>query len=125
MGYFWNDLSDDYSFPILTVIDGFLVDSTRYKDPQTGKLSKDKVEKPYTTWEKWFGGAYPLSFGEMIRYYLDQHLIVMNLINDALVRVFPGEEERLRRQQQVSGFPGRAALGPGGLEAAPGEPGGL
>ena len=28
----------------------------------------------------------------MIRYYLDQHLIVMNLINDALVRFFPGKK---------------------------------
>jgi hypothetical protein len=92
VGYFWNDLSDDYSFPILTVIDGFLVNSTPYKDPQTGKLSKDKLEKPYSTWEKWFSGAYPLSFGEMVRYYLDQHLIVMNLINDALVRYFPGKK---------------------------------
>jgi hypothetical protein len=92
VGYFWNDLSDDYSFPILTVIDGFLVNSTRYKDPQTGKLSKKKLEKPYTSWEKWFSGAYPLSFGEMVRYYLDQHLIVMNLINDTLVRYFPGKK---------------------------------
>jgi hypothetical protein len=91
VGYFWNDLSDDYSFPSLTVIDGFLVVSTRYKDPETGKLSKDRLEKKYSAWEKWFSGAYPLSFGEMIRYYLDQHLIVMNLINDALVRFSPGK----------------------------------
>ena len=27
VGYFWNDLSDDYSFPDLTVVDGFLVES--------------------------------------------------------------------------------------------------
>jgi len=92
VGYFWNDLSDDHCFPILTVIDGFLVVSTRYKDPKTDKLSKDKLEKKYTTWEKWFSGDHPLSFGEMIRYYLDQHLIIMNLINDALVRFFPSEK---------------------------------
>jgi len=48
VGYFWNDLSDDYSFPSLTVIDGFLVDATRYKDPKTNQLSKEKLEKQYT-----------------------------------------------------------------------------
>jgi hypothetical protein len=104
VGYFWNDLSDDYSFPILTVIDGFLVNSTPYKDPQTGKLSKDKLEKPYSTWEKWFSGAYPLSFGEMVRYYLDQHLIVMNLINDALVRYFPGKKNAFGESNRFLAF---------------------
>jgi hypothetical protein len=92
VGYFWNDLSDDHSFPILTVVDGFLVDSDPYKDPRTGELSQAKVAKSYTTWEKWFSGTYPLSFGEKIRYYLDQHLIVMNLINDTLVRYFPSKK---------------------------------
>jgi hypothetical protein len=104
VGYFWNDLSDDYSFPILTVIDGFLVNSTRYKDPQTGKLSKDELEKPYTFWEKWFSGTYPLSFGEMTRYYLDQHLIVMNLINDALVRYFPGKKNAFADSNKFLAF---------------------
>ncbi|MGO9580808.1 MAG: hypothetical protein ACLP2P_15525 [Desulfobaccales bacterium] len=92
VGYFWNDLSDDYSFPSLTVIDGFLVDATKYKDPKTIQLSKEKLEKQYTFWDRWFSGTHPLGFGEKIRYYLDQHLIVMNLINDALVRFFPGKK---------------------------------
>ena len=105
MGYFWNDLSDDYSFPNLTVVDGFLVDSARYKDPKTDELLREKLTKHYTLWEKLFSGAYPLSFGEMIRYYLDQHLIIVNLINDAAARIFP-EKKYLRRKQQVSGFPG-------------------
>jgi hypothetical protein len=91
VGYFWNDLSDDYSFPSLTVSDGFLLDATRFKDPQTGQLVKEKVERKYTTWEKWFSGTYPLSFEEKIRYYLDQHLIIINLVNDALGRIFPGK----------------------------------
>ena len=42
VGYFWNDLSDDYSFPSLTVIDGFLVDAAKYKDPKPSQLSKRK-----------------------------------------------------------------------------------
>ncbi len=92
VGYFWNDLSDDYSFPNLTVIDGFLVESAKYKDPKTSQLSKEKLEKRYTLWDRWFSGAYPLSFGELVRYYLDQHLIVMNLLNDALVKFFPGKD---------------------------------
>jgi hypothetical protein len=89
LGYFWNDLGDDYSFPRLTVIDGFLVESTKYKDPKTNQLSKAKVEKHYTWWDKWFGGTYPLSRGEMIRYYLERRLIIVNLINDAWLRLFP------------------------------------
>lgn len=92
VGYFWNDLSDDYSFPDLTVIDGFLVESDKYKDPKTDQLSKEKLEKRYTFWDRWVGGDYPLSFGEMIRYYLDQHLVVINLINDAVVRIFPAKK---------------------------------
>jgi hypothetical protein len=89
VGYFWNDLGDDYSFPDLTVIDGFLVGTNRYRDPKTGRLPR---EKKYTLWDKWFSGDYPLSFGEMVRYYLDQHLIVINLINDAVMRFFPSKK---------------------------------
>jgi hypothetical protein len=89
VGYFWNDLSDDYSFPDLTVVDGFLVGSNRYRDPKTGGLARDKLAKKYTLWDKWFSGEYPLNFRELVRYYLDQHLIIMNLINDAMVRFFP------------------------------------
>ena len=117
VGYFWNDLSDDYSFPILTVIDGFLVDSARYKDPKTNQLSKEKLEKQYTFWERWFSGTYPLSFGEKIRYYLDQHLIVMNLINDALVRFFPGKKNAFADSNKFLAFqdespgPGRSGSG--------------
>jgi hypothetical protein len=92
VGYFWNDLSNDYSFPDLTVIDGFLVDSNKYRDPKTRGMSKDKLEKKFTLWDKWFSGDYPLNFREKVSYYLDQHLIVMNLINDALVRLFPSQK---------------------------------
>jgi hypothetical protein len=92
VGYFWNDLTDDYSFPSLTVFDGFLVVANRYKDPQTHKLSKEKLETQHTFWDRWVSGAYPLSAGEMVRYYLDQYLIVMNLINDAWVSIFPGKK---------------------------------
>ena len=93
VGYFWNDLSDDFSFPNLTVVDGFLVSSHKYRDPKTGELLREKLTKSYTLWEKLFSGAYPLSFGEMIRYYLDQHLIIVNLFNDAAVRFFPGKKK--------------------------------
>ena len=104
VGYFWNDLSDDYSFPSLTVIDGFLVDATRYKDPKTNQLSKEKLEKQYTFWDRWFSGTHPLSFGEKIRYYLDQHLIVMNLINDALVRFFPSRKNAFGESNKFLAF---------------------
>jgi len=92
VGYFWNDLGDDYSYPDLTVIDGFLVDSNKYRDPKTGGLSRDKLGKKFTLWDKWVSGDYPLSFREKVSYYLDQYLIVMNLINDAVVRLFPSKK---------------------------------
>jgi hypothetical protein len=104
VGYFWNDLSDDYSFPSLTVIDGFLVNAGKYRDPKTGQLSKEKLEKHYTFWDRWFSGAYPLSFGEKIRYYLDQHLIIMNLINDALVRLFPSRKNAFGESNKFLAF---------------------
>jgi hypothetical protein len=92
VGYFWNDLSDDYAFPGLTVIDGFLVPAANYKDPKTNQLRIEKLTKYYTLWEKLFSGTYPLSLGEMIRYYLDQHLVLMNMINDTVARILPGEK---------------------------------
>jgi hypothetical protein len=91
VGYFWNDLSDDFAFPDLTVVDGFLVNSLKYKDPKTDKLLTEKLTKHYSLWEKLFSATYPLSWGEMIRYYLDQHLILMNLLNDTLARILPGK----------------------------------
>jgi hypothetical protein len=104
VGYFWNDLSDDYSFPDLTVIDGFLVESARYKDPKTNQLSKEKLEKQYTFWDRWFSGTHPLSFGEKIRYYLDQHLIIVNLLNDASVRIFPRRKQKLTDSNNFLAF---------------------
>jgi hypothetical protein len=104
VGYFWNDLSDDYSFPSLTVIDGFLVDASRYKDPKTNQFSKEKLEKQYTFGDRWFSGTYPLSFGEMIRYYLDQHLIIVNLINDATARIFPGKKNAFADSKRFLAF---------------------
>lgn len=92
VGYFWNDLSDDFAFPGLTVVDGFLVNSFKYRDLKTNKLLTEKLVKHYTLWDKLFSGTYPLSWGEMIRYYLDQHLIIMNLINDSLARILPGQK---------------------------------
>jgi hypothetical protein len=104
VGYFWNDISDDYSFPNLTVVDGFLVPSREYQDPKTGELLREKLTKPYTLWEKLFSGAYPLSFGEMVRYYLDQHLIIVNLINDAAASIFPGKQNTLADSNQFLAF---------------------
>jgi hypothetical protein len=104
VGYFWNDISDDFSFPNLTVIDGFLVPSLPYKDPKTGELLKDKLTKSYTLWEKLFSGTYPLSVGEMIRYYLDQHLIFVNLINDAAARLLPGKKRTLTDSNKFLAF---------------------
>jgi hypothetical protein len=92
VGYFWNDLNDDAAFPGITVIDGFLVNSLRYRDPKTNQVLTEKLIKPYTLWEKLFSGTYPLSWGEMIRYYLDQHLIIMNLFNDTLARILPAQK---------------------------------
>ncbi|MFZ5448155.1 MAG: SGNH/GDSL hydrolase family protein [Thermodesulfobacteriota bacterium] len=89
VGYFFNDLSDDIAFPNLTVVDGFLVPSVKYKDPETNKILIEKLTKQYTLWEKVFSGTYPLSLGDMIRYHLDRNLILMNLVNDSFARILP------------------------------------
>jgi hypothetical protein len=104
VGYFWNDVSEDYSFPSLTVVDGFLVDASRYKDPHTNKLSTEKLEKQYTFWERWCGGDHPLRFGDKIRYYLAKNLIVMNLVNDAWVRFFPGKANAFSETNKFLAF---------------------
>ncbi len=89
VGYFWNDLQDDYAFPSLTVVDGFLVEAEKYKDKKTNQLPGVKIlEKKYTLWEK-LTGNYPLSLWHLINYFLDQHFILVNLINDSLSRLFP------------------------------------
>lgn len=92
VGYFWNDISDDDSFPNLTVVDGFMVPSMKYKDPKTDTIAAEKLAKKYSWWEKLFSDTYPLRFDQVVNYYLDQHLIVMNLINDAAVRLLPGKK---------------------------------
>lgn len=89
VGYFWNDLTDDYSFPSLTVLDGFLVvRDDKYLDHQTGRLKMAVLNRQYTLWDK-LSGRYPLGFGEMLNYFLDQHLILVNLFNDARLKLFP------------------------------------
>jgi hypothetical protein len=62
------------------------------RTPKPNRLSREKLEKQYTFGDRWFSGTHPLNFGEKIRHYLDQHLIIMNLINDALVRLFPRQK---------------------------------
>jgi hypothetical protein len=89
VGYFWNDLNDDYAFPSLTVVDGFLVVSTNYRDPKTGRLFNiEALERPYSFWDK-LSGRYPLSYGKLINYFLDQHSVLVNLVNDSSARLFP------------------------------------
>lgn len=92
VGYFWNDLYDDYHFPNLTVVDGFLMPAGPFKDPKTRKLLPEKLAQKYTFREKLFSGTYPLSWWEMIRGFLDQHLISVNLLDDAGMRLFPGKQ---------------------------------
>ncbi|MCL4503570.1 MAG: hypothetical protein M1438_17220 [Deltaproteobacteria bacterium] len=89
VGYFWNDLLDDFAFPSLTVVDGFLVQSTPYKDPKTGRLhGLESFEGPYSYWDL-LTGRHPLGLRKMLNYYLDQHLILPNLANIAAAGIFP------------------------------------
>jgi hypothetical protein len=89
VGYFWNDLTDDYNFPGVTVVDGLLVDASPYKDKKTGQLpSIEVLNKPYSLWEK-LTGNYPMSFQNMLNFFLDQHFISVNLISDARMKLFP------------------------------------
>jgi hypothetical protein len=110
VGYFWNDLSDDYSFPNLTVVDGFLGESAKYKDPITDKIDAGKLTKRYTLWEKLFSDDYPLSLGEIFRYYLDQHLIIVNLVNDVAVSLFPDKKMAFTDPRKLMAFEDEAGI---------------
>lgn len=88
VAYFWNDLGDDYAFPSLTVIDGFLVPSQKYKDQNGRLLDLKTLDREYSFWDK-LAGTYPLSRWALASYFLDQHLISLNLINDSLAKLFP------------------------------------
>ncbi|MGO9177122.1 MAG: hypothetical protein ACLPT6_14315 [Desulfobaccales bacterium] len=86
VGYFWAALDRDRAFPDMTVVDGFLVVATQYKD-QTGRLVNIKaLERPYSFWDK-LTGNYPLGFRQLVDFFLDQHFILVNLINDAAARL--------------------------------------
>lgn len=87
VGYFWNDLNDDFTFPSLTVVDGFLVSAGKLMD-KSGRLDPGTLERRFNWWEK-LTGQYPLSLWDLANYYLDQHLILVNLINDARMRLWP------------------------------------
>jgi len=89
VGYFWNDLLDDFLFPgRLTVVDGFLVSADKYKDQKTGQLLDLQAREKKYNWEN-LAWPYPLSFGDMTKYFLLQHLILANLFDDALFRLIP------------------------------------
>jgi len=88
VGYFWAALDRDRAFPDMTVVDGYLVVATPYKD-RTGHLINVKsLEGPYSLWDK-LTGNYPLGFRRLVDLFLDQHFILVNLINDAVVRLAP------------------------------------
>jgi len=88
LGYFWNDLADDFTFPSLTVVDGFLVVcGNKYRD-KAGRLNMAVLGKNYTLWDK-LTGNYPLRFRDTVNHFLDQHFILANLLNDAFIRLFP------------------------------------
>lgn len=91
VGHFLNDLDDDFWFTNMTVADGFLVPSYKYRDPKTGRIANlEALARDYTLWDK-LTGNYPLNIGELIIYSLNRHLILFNLIRDSWVRLFPSQ----------------------------------
>ena len=92
VGYFMNDLSDDYSFPNLTAVDGFLVESAKYKDKKTNQLLDMQVLEKHYSWREKLTGDYPVGRWDLATYFLDQHLILINLINDAATKLFPPKD---------------------------------
>jgi hypothetical protein len=91
VGYFMNNLNNDNAFPCLTVADGFLVVcDQKYREPKTNRLNLAVLKKHYTIWDK-LTGNYPLTLWDLVTYYFDKHLILVNLINDASIRLFPSK----------------------------------
>lgn len=87
VGYFWNDSFDDFSFPNLTVVDGFLVNSAKYQDWIKARNFGD-LDREFSFWEK-LSPRYPLSFTDLTWYFCSQHLITLNLVSKAMMTLFP------------------------------------
>jgi hypothetical protein len=69
VGYCLNDLDSDYFGNNLTVHQGFLVGN-----------SKD-LEQRFARWQRFNLPDYPLTFIEMIQYFLDRHSILVNMMS--------------------------------------------
>jgi hypothetical protein len=88
VGYFWNNLSHDYLFPDMMVIDGFLVGTEKFKTRKSKPANPGEEEPRYTWWDK-LTGAYPLKVTELLQYYLETHFVLIDLINEACAKYFP------------------------------------
>lgn len=88
VGYFWAALDRDRAFPDMTVVNGFLVLASKYKDPTGHLLNLEALERPYSFWDK-LTGNYPLGLRQLFDLFLQQHFILVNLINDAAARLIP------------------------------------
>lgn len=89
VGYYWNDLQDDFNFPNLTVFEDFLVPAGRFMSKKTGKIDMDQVHRKFSFREK-FTAAYPLKFSQLALYYLSRYSITAHLIKGVLIQISPG-----------------------------------
>jgi hypothetical protein len=85
VGYFLNDLADDYSFPSLMVIDGFLVPTHKYQHLVKANADPGRT---YNLWKK-LRGDHPLSLMDLAKYHLGRHSILSNLMDEVWARLFP------------------------------------
>jgi hypothetical protein len=79
VGYFWNDLEDDYVFPGSTVIDGYIVLTKVIKNRQTGEtFVRRDLEEQYKNWKRY--GHEPPSLKAQITHWLKRHSVIAALI---------------------------------------------
>lgn len=83
LGYYMNDLEDDYLFPSRTVIEGYRVDAKKLKNKNTGEiLIKDNnlLKEQFKLWEYFGITKYPRHpFFKKIGWLLKQNSVIYNL----------------------------------------------
>jgi len=119
VGYYMNDLENDYIFPSATVIDGYFM-STKMLNRTTGAIEGYPVQSiDYIKWQRDYCSDEPVTghYNKIIKRtgcYLSRNSIILNMMKKAKERIsemvqnMPGDNDRhtiLPVQMDISFFP--------------------
>jgi len=99
VGYYMNDLQDDYLFPSRTVIEGYRVNARKLKNKKTGEISikdNDLLKKQFELWKSFGITKYPKHpFFQKIEWLIKKNSIIYNLARN-FSKIF-----RLKSKKQI------------------------